>query len=120
MDDGSSWPLLFAMPLASFFRWQNRDSVLLLILLLMLLLAATASAAETALTPVSRIKLRRLEEQGDEKAKRILRLIEQPHIFLSTILAANNIAIIVATTLATLLALDIFANFAEIISTVGL
>lgn len=120
MDDGSSWPLLFAMPLASFFHWQNRDSVLLLILFLMLLLAATASAAETALTSVSRIKLRRLEEQGDEKAKRILRLIEQPHIFLSTILAANNIAIIVATTVATLLALDIFANFAEIISTVGL
>ncbi|HEU5440021.1 MAG TPA: hemolysin family protein [Ktedonobacterales bacterium] len=120
MDDGSSWPLLFAMPLASFFHWQSRDSVLLLILVLMLVLAATASAAETALTSVSRIKLRRLEEQGDEKAKRILRLIEQPHIFLSTILAANNIAIIVATTLATLLALDIFANFAEIISTVGL
>lgn len=120
MDDGSRWPQLFAMPLTGFLRWQSGDLALLLILLLMLLLAGMASAAETALTSVSRIKLRRLEEQGDEKAKRILRLIEQPHIFLSTILAANNIAIIVATTVATLLALDIFANFAEIISTIGL
>jgi len=120
MDDGSPWPLVLGIPFAGFFRWQSSDWVLLIILLAMLLMAALASAAETALTSVSRIKLRRLEEQGDTKAKRILRLIDQPHIFLSTILAANNIAVIVATTVATLLALDVFASGAEIISTIGL
>ncbi|HKS68788.1 MAG TPA: DUF21 domain-containing protein, partial [Ktedonobacterales bacterium] len=114
MDDGSRWPHVFASVLnalaGGFFRWQSNDWWLLVILIASLALAGMASAAETALTSVNRIKLRNLEDEGDAKAKRILRLIDQPQIFLSTILAANNIAVIVATTVATLLALDIFAS----------
>ncbi len=124
MDDGSRWPHVFASVLnalaSGFLRWQSGDWWLLILLVASLALAAMASAAETALTSVNRIKLRNLEDEGDAKAKRILRLIDQPQTFLSTILAANNIAIIVATTVATLLALDIFARAGEIISTVGL
>jgi putative hemolysin len=124
MDDGSRWPHAFASitdTLASaFFRWHSGDWGLLLILLLSLVLAGVASAAETALTSVNRIKLRNLEDEGDAKARRILRLIDQPHIFLTTILATNNIAIILATTVATLLSLNVFATGAEVISTIGL
>jgi len=52
----------------------------LLILIISLILCATASAAETALTSVSRIKLKNLVEEGDKKALEIERLISQPNV----------------------------------------
>ena len=48
----------------------------LIVLIISLILCAMASAAETALTSVSRIKLKNLVEEGDKKALEI----EQSHI----------------------------------------
>ena len=90
----------------------------LFILIIALFLAATASAAETALTSVSRIKLKNLVEEGDEQAIIIDRLLSQPNVFLSTILVVNNVAVIVASSMATVLALDFSASFGEVIATV--
>ncbi len=83
-----------------------------------LVLAGAASAAETALTSISRIKLKNLAEEGDEKAQQIERLISQPNTFLSTILVVNNVAVIVASSMATVLALHFSANFGELIATI--
>ena len=90
----------------------------LIILIIALILAATASAAETALTSVSRIKLKNLVEEGDQKAIEIERLLSQPNVFLSTILVVNNVAVIVASSMATVLALRFSANFGELIATI--
>ncbi|HET9918920.1 MAG TPA: hemolysin family protein [Ktedonobacteraceae bacterium] len=90
----------------------------LLILIISLLLCATASAAETALTSVSRIKLKNLVEEGDEKAIIIDRLLSQPNVFLSTILVVNSVAVIVASSMATVLALAFSASFGEVIASV--
>ncbi len=90
----------------------------LFILIIALILAATASAAETALTSVSRIKLKNLVEEGDQKAIEIERLLSQPNVFLSTILVVNNVAVIVASSMATVLALRFSANFGELIATI--
>ena len=57
----------------------------LIILIISLILCAMASGAETALTSVSRIKLKNLVEEGDKKALEIERLTANPNIFLSTI-----------------------------------
>ena len=88
------------------------------ILIVSLFLCATASAAETALTSVSRIKLKNLVEEGDEKAILMDRLLSQPNVFLSTILVINSVAVIVASSMATVIALSFSPSFGELIATI--
>lgn len=90
----------------------------LLILLISLLLCGVASAAETALTSISRIKLKNLVEEGDTQAAQIERLLTEPNKFLSTILIVNSVAVIVASTMATVLALRFSATLGELLSSV--
>ncbi len=87
-------------------------------LIVSLILAAAASAAETAFTSINRIALKNLVEEGDEKAKKIEQLIAQPNVFLSTILVVNNVAVIVASSMATVLALRFSPNYGELIATI--
>jgi CBS domain containing-hemolysin-like protein len=86
----------------------------------MLILAGLASASETALNSVSRISIRRYSEAGDQRAQLVARLIHNPNTYLTTILIINSVAVIVASTLATLIALNVFAAFGEVISTIVL
>ncbi|MDQ2905524.1 MAG: hemolysin family protein [Ktedonobacteraceae bacterium] len=88
------------------------------VLLVALILCALASAAETALTSVSRIKLKNLVEEGDEQAAVIERLLAQPNIFLTTILIVNSVAVIVAASMATVLALRFSSALGEVIAIV--
>ncbi len=118
MDDSSSWRQLVLGDTFTIHALSGRDWALIVILLLSLLLAATSAAAETALTSVNRIRIRNLAEEGDARGKRILRLLEQPQNVLSTILVMSNVAVIVASSVATLLALDIFSTAGEVIETV--
>jgi CBS domain containing-hemolysin-like protein len=90
----------------------------LILLLVTLFLVAMASAAETALTSISRIKLKNLVEEGDKQAIEIDRLLSNPNKLLSTILIVNSVAVIVASSMATLLALQFFGNLGEIIETI--
>jgi putative hemolysin len=118
--DSDPWPGIVGAATLGLRPWTSGDWTLLFILVLALIVAAMAAAAETALTSVNRIRLRNLQEEGDKKAKRILRLIDQPQIFLSTILAASNLAIIVASSVATLLAINLFSSAGEVIETIVL
>ena len=90
----------------------------LFILIVALILCGIASASETALTSVSRIKLKNMVEEGDEKAAEIERLLAQPNAFLSTILIVNSVAVIVASSMATVLALRFSTSFGELIANV--
>ncbi|MGA8015916.1 MAG: hemolysin family protein [Candidatus Dormiibacterota bacterium] len=64
---------------------------------LSLILAAFAAAAETALTSVSRIRMRSLAEDGNPRAVRVVHLHNDPNAYLSTILSVNTVAVIVAS-----------------------
>lgn len=90
----------------------------LIILIVSLILCAMASAAETALTSISRIKLKNLVEEGDQRAIEIDRLLTQPNVFLSTILVVNSVAVIVASSMATVLALRFLPSYGELIETI--
>lgn len=90
----------------------------IMVLIIALILAGMASAAETAFTSISRIKLKNQVEEGDPKAIQIDRLLSQPNVFLSTILVVNNVAVIVASSMATVLALRFSANYGELLSTI--
>jgi magnesium and cobalt exporter, CNNM family len=73
-----------------------------------LVLAALAASAETSLTSISRVRLRQLVEQKVPQAIIIDRLHKDPNAYLSTILIVNTVAIIVASSTATLLALHLY------------
>jgi putative hemolysin len=90
----------------------------LLVLVVALILCAIASASETALTSLSRIKLKNLVEEGDRKAIEIDHLLANPNTFLSTILVVNSVAVIVASSMATVLALRFSATLGDLISSV--
>ncbi|HEX8728740.1 MAG TPA: hemolysin family protein, partial [Ktedonobacterales bacterium] len=98
--------------------FSGYDWALIIGLFVALLVAAASAAAETALTSISHIRMRNLAEEGDVKAQRIRRILEHPDAFLSTILVVSNISVITASTLATIIAVDVDFSFAEVISTV--
>jgi putative hemolysin len=80
----------------------------LIIIVIALILAALAASAETSLTSISRVRLRQLVEQKVPQAIVIERLHRNPNAYLSTILIVNTVAIIVASSAATLLALHLY------------
>jgi CBS domain containing-hemolysin-like protein len=80
----------------------------LAIIVIALVLAAMAASAETSLTSISRVRLRQLVEQKVPQAIVIDRLHRDPNAYLSTILIVNTVAIIVASSTATLLALHLY------------
>ena len=80
----------------------------LVIILVALVVAALAASAETSLTSISRVRLRRLVEEKVPQAIVIERLHKDPNAYLSTILIANTVAIIVASSAATLLSLRLY------------
>jgi CBS domain containing-hemolysin-like protein len=84
------------------------------VILVALVLAALAASAETSLTSISRVRLRQLVEQKVPQAIVVERLHRDPNAYLSTILIVNTVAIIVASSAATLLALHLYrARVAE-------
>ncbi len=87
------------------------------LLLVLLALSAFFSSAETALTTVSRIKLRTLAESGNKRAKIALQVTDDMPKMLSAILIGNNIVNISASSLATILAIDLFGSYGAGIAT---
>jgi len=81
--------------------------VQLIVILVCLMLAALASAAETSLTGVRRSRIQQLaEEEHNKRAQLVFALVKTPWRFLTTILVLNSVAVIVASSVATELALS--------------
>ena len=83
----------------------------------LLLLSAFFSGSETALTAVSRAKLRRLADQGSVAARRAIGLTDDGETLIGAILIGNNVVNILATSLATSLALAIFDESGVVVAT---
>ncbi len=66
----------------------------------MLLLSALFSGAETALLAANKLRLRQRREQGDPRAERLARLLEEPGPVLTALLVGNNIVNVTAAVLA--------------------
>lgn len=81
------------------------DAIQFIILFILLLLSAFFSSAETALTTVSKIKMRSLAEDGNKRAATVLDITENHSSkMLSAILIGNNIVNLYAASLTTTLA----------------
>ncbi|HZB98245.1 MAG TPA: hemolysin family protein [Candidatus Sulfotelmatobacter sp.] len=91
---------------------------LILLLVVGLILATFAAGSETALTSASLIRMRSLAESGDRRAQRVVNLRSDPNGFLSVILAINTVAVILASTAATLIIVDYYARVPEAVATI--
>ena len=89
----------------------------LICLIILLLLSAFFSSAETAFTTVSLLKMQSKAEEGNRRAKRVLKITENKSKMLSAILIGNNLVNISASSLATTLAISLWGNVGAGIAT---
>ena len=95
---------------------DSSDVIQLIILLVLLFLSAFFSSAETAMTTVNRIRIRSLADDGNARAKTLLKITDDPAKFLSAILIGNNIVKLSAASLTTSLAYGLGGSMVAIAS----
>ncbi len=82
----------------------------LIVLVILLLCSSFFSASETALTSLSKIRIRHMVDEGIKGAGLINKLMEEPSKLLGTILVGNNIVNIAGSALATSIAMDLLGS----------
>lgn len=88
------------------------STTMLIILIILLFLSAFFSSAETAFTTVNRIAIRTLIEKGNTRAIIVDKIINDQNKMLSAILIGNNLVNIITSALATVLAQNLFGQYA--------
>lgn len=81
-----------------------------LIISLLIVVSFFCSASETAFTCCNRFKFQIKADEGSRTAKAVLKVCNQYDRALTTVLIGNNIAAIIASSLSTLVFLEIFKN----------
>lgn len=89
----------------------------LIILAILILLSALFSSAETSLTTSNKLKIQSLADQGNKRARILLKISEDSGKMLSAILIGNNLVNNAATALTTSLIIQLFGNSAVGIAT---
>jgi Mg2+/Co2+ transporter CorB len=87
------------------------------VLVFLIFLSGFFSIAETALMAVNRYRLRHKARQKKSHALLILKLLKRPDRLLGMILIGNNLANIVASALATMIAMKLWGDRGVVIST---
>jgi len=85
-------------------------SVLVFILVLLILASGFFSGSETALMSLNRYRLRHQANNGHKAAQRTARLLEHPDRLISLILLGNNFVNILASAIATVIALRLMGE----------
>lgn len=86
------------------YTWQ------IISLIILIALSCFFSMSETALMSLNRIKLRHMVEEGVSGAELVEKLTKDQNKLLSAILIGNNVANIAASSIATMVATNIFGN----------
>lgn len=84
--------------------------MLFIILVSLILLSAFFSGTETGMMSINRYRLRHRVRKGDKAAKRLSYLLERPDRLLAVILIGNNFANIVASSIATIIAIHLYGT----------
>jgi len=90
------------------------------LLVFLLLCSAFFSSAETGLLSLNRYRLRHQAKEGHRGARRASNLLERPDRLLGTILVGNNFVNILASSIATVLAMQLWGEAGIAIATLGL
>ena len=94
------------------------DGLLYFVLVLLIAGSAFFSGSETALSTFNRVRMKNAAEEGDKKAKKVLKVADDYDKTISTILIGNNIVNIASSSLATVLLLKLFPQNGALISTI--
>ncbi|MGE6529144.1 HlyC/CorC family transporter [Pseudomonas sp. NPDC077382] len=86
----------------------------------LLLCSAFFSSSETGMLSLNRYRLRHQAKEGHRGAKRASALLERPDRLLGTILVGNNFVNILASAIATVLAIKLWGEAGIAIATIGL
>ncbi len=87
-------------------------------IVLLLFLSAFFSGSETALTAVSRARMHALEQERNQRAGLVNRLLAAPERMIGTVLLGNNLVNILASALTTSLLIHLFGDFGVAYATV--
>ena len=82
----------------------------IVIIVFCIIMSAYFSATETAFSTFNRIRVKNLAEKGNKRAEKVIKLSENYDTLLSTILIGNNIVNILASSLATILFVDLLKD----------
>ncbi|WNF45751.1 HlyC/CorC family transporter [Pseudomonas sp. SG20056] len=93
---------------------------LLGLLIFLILCSAFFSSSETGMLSLNRYRLKHMAKEGHKGAKRVTTLLSRPDRLLGTILVGNNVVNILAASIATVLAVDIWGEAGIAIATAGL
>ena len=93
-------------------------SIMIVVLGILLALSAFFSSSETAYSSLNRIRITKLAEEGNNKARTVLDLFHNFDRLLSAILIGNNIVNIASSSIATVLFVRYFGNVGVTLSTV--
>ncbi len=80
------------------------------VLCLLLLLSAFFSSAETGMMAINRYRLRHLARKGHRAARRTAKLLDRPDRLIGVILVGNNFVNILASSLTTMIALQLWGD----------
>ncbi len=98
------------MDLSFFFDWSFYDWLNIVFILILIVFSAFFSGSETALTAVSRVRMHKLEKEGNKQAKLVNQLLNQREKLIGTILLGNNLVNILSSVLATTIFLSFFSQ----------
>ncbi|WP_263078750.1 HlyC/CorC family transporter [Endozoicomonas sp. Mp262] len=99
---------------------QAPTSVLLGTLFVLLFFSAFFSSSETGMMAINRYRLRHLARKGHRGARRTVSLLERPDRLIGVILIGNNFVNILASALATIIAVRLWGDNGIAIATIGL
>ena len=89
---------------------MDSDSISLIIIVFCVIMSAYFSATETAFSSLNRIRIKNMADKGNKKAALVMKMSENYDSMLSTILIGNNIVNIAATSLATVLFVNMLGD----------
>lgn len=81
-------------------------TIIFISIVLLFIASSYFSGSETALTATNEMKLQMKARSGDKKAARLLKLVNNPTVFIPGILIANNLPNIILPSLVTIVAIE--------------
>ena len=96
---------------------MQQNIIQLVVLILLVFLSAFFSSAETAMSCVSRVRIKTLVDENNKRAIRVQKILDEYQDMLSAILIGNNIVNLSASALATIFVQRIWGDWAISIGT---
>ncbi len=97
-----------------YFNLDSSDVYNIIILIILLILSGVFSSAETALTTMNKIRIRALADEGNKRAKTLLKVSSDTGRLLTAILIGNNIVNLSASALTSTLAYKLGGSWVAI------